>query len=177
MASESLSLSADGPVDLFSQTQIRHLMRVEFSRAQRYDYALTCCVIGADDLEALRDRHGYDFKSAILDEVTALFVRTTRSCDYLGRLLDDRLMAVLPHTDRSGAEAGGKRVVEAARELGFEANGERIPVTVSVGVATYENENTMFFDSLVEAAEGAVREAADAGGDRVVYRDPGPSGG
>ncbi len=163
---------SDSALGVFSLTQIRHLMRVEFSRAQRYDYPVSCLVAACDRLEDLRDLYGYEFRAAVMDEVVALVRRSTRSCDYLGRLLDDRLLAILPHTTGQGAEASARRILEDARELDFRPGGNRLQMTLSIGIACYEHENTLFFDSLVESAEAALAEAQAAGGGRYVIRDP-----
>lgn len=159
---------------VFSLSQIRHLMRVEFGRAQRYGYPLSCLVIGIDRLEALRDLYGYDFRESVLAAVIELLQEETRTCDYLGRLMDDRLMAILPHTTAEGAEAGARRILAAARKLAFSPQGSALSITLSIGLSHYEDDNTLFFDSLVEAAEGALAEAQKGGGDRHVHRVPGP---
>lgn len=172
--SDPRSRSIDGPSDVFSLTQIRHLMRVEFSRAQRYDYPVTCCVVACDGVDSLRDRYGYDLVERILAEVARLLMQHTRNCDYLGRLLDDRLMAILPHTDHAGAQVAAERVLAAARIPAFDVGGENLRITLSVGLSTYSKENTMFFDSLVQAAEDALSEAIEKGGDQLATREPGP---
>ena len=159
---------------VFSLTQIRHLMRVEFNRAQRYKYPLSCIVLACDRIGHLRDLYGYEFREAVVDEVVELLQRTTRGCDYLGRMMDDRLMAILPHTSKEGAIASAERLLGMARELEFTPDGNPIQVTLSIGISHFENDNTMFFDSLVDEAEAGVREAAAAGGDRWVYRSPAP---
>ena len=160
----------DPAASVFSLTQIRHLMRVEFSRAQRYGYPVSCLVLAVDRLEELRERYGYEFQESMVE----LLQNTTRTCDYLGRLMDERLMAILPHTTREGAEVSARRLIAAARSLEFEADGQAVAVTLSVGISHFEDDNTMFFDSLVEAAEMALLEAAEAGGDRMSCRSPGP---
>ena len=164
----------DPAASVFSLTQIRHLMRVEFSRAQRYGYPVSCLVIAIDGLESLRERYGYEFRESVQVDVVDLLQNATRTCDYLGRLMDERLMAILPHTTRQGAEVGARRLIAAARSLGFEADGQRVSVSLSVGISHFEDDNTIFFDSLVEAAEKALLEAAEGGGDRMSYRPPGP---
>jgi PleD family two-component response regulator len=66
------------------------------------------------------------------------------------------------------------RILKAARGLGFEADGRSLQITLSIGISHYENENTLFFDSLVEAGQLALAQASEGGGDRFVYVDPGP---
>jgi diguanylate cyclase (GGDEF)-like protein len=166
--------SSDPGAGVFSLSQIRHLMRVEFGRAQRYGYPLSCLVIGVDRLESLRDLYGYEFRETALEAVIELLQEETRTCDYLGRLMDDRLMAILPHTTAEGAQAGARRILTAARRLSFQPQGSAIGVSLSIGISHYEDDNTLFFDSLVEAAEAALVEAGKSGGDRFVHRAPGP---
>jgi diguanylate cyclase (GGDEF)-like protein len=162
---------------IFSLTQIRHLMRVEFSRAQRYRYPVSCLAVACDRVDHLRDLYGYEFRETVIGDIVDLVQNSTRTCDYLGRLVDDKLLAILPHTSREGAEVTARRILSSARSLAFTADGHNLQVTVSVGLSHFENDNTMFFDSLVEAAESAAMEAMQAGGDRFLYQDPGPGEG
>ena len=60
---------------LFSLAQIQHLIRVEFHRAQRYGYPLSCLMVGVDRLNQLRDLYGYDSKEAVLEEVIEILKR------------------------------------------------------------------------------------------------------
>jgi diguanylate cyclase (GGDEF)-like protein len=166
--------STDPGAGIFSLTQIRHLMRVEFSRAQRYGYPLACLVVSIDRLDHLRDLYGYEFQSSVAEAVVELVQNQTRTCDYLGRLQDDRLLCILPHTDRTGGESGAKRILSAARGLSFQADGRPLSVTLSIGLSHFEGDNALFFDSLVEAAEEACAQATRGGGDRLVHRAPGP---
>ena len=85
-----MSESSEPGAGVFSLSQIRHLMRVEFGRAQRYGYPLSALVIAVDRLDELRDRFGYEFRETVLEAVIELLQEETRTCDYLGRLMDDR---------------------------------------------------------------------------------------
>lgn len=160
-----------GPTDLFTISQIRHLMRVEFSRAQRYGYPLACLVVRIDGLTALRDRAGYDAKEAAVDGVARLLAEQTRVCDYLGRLAHDRLTAVLPHTSDWGARVVAERVLEKARTLEFpdlaDLPGGAPRISVSIGAAHYYADNTLFFDAVLDEAEAACERASSEGGDRL----------
>ncbi len=159
---------------LFSLSQIMHLMRVEYGRSQRYRYPLVCMMVGVDRLAHLRDLYGYDSKETILDEVVRLLQSETRSCDFLGRLVDDRLLCVAPHTDPQGARALANRLLDGVRKLHFDGGGRPLQVTVSIGASHTTGEDTLFFDTLLAASESALAEAGKAGGDRYLHRDPSP---
>ncbi len=106
--------------------------------------------------------------------IVELLVEETRTCDYLGRLVDDRLMAVLPHTDRRGGETVAMRLLQAGRERTFAGSGSPLKITLSIGLSHYEKDNTLFFDSLIDAADSALGKAVAGGGDQFVYQSAGP---
>jgi diguanylate cyclase (GGDEF)-like protein len=157
---------------LFSVAQIQHVLRVEFGRAQRYRYPLTCLVIAIDQLGALRDAHGYDVKERVFESVVGLLRQATRTSDFLGRTADDRLLAVIPHTGLEGARTMTARLFDAVRALAFEAPIAGATITLSVGASTSEHEGLMYHDALLNSAEAALAEASAAGGDRLVEKAP-----
>ncbi len=173
MAQDPTQKPSDADSGLFSLAQIMHLMRVEFGRAQRYNYPICCVLLAVDRLAELRDLYGYDSKEAILDEVVKLTKAQVRQCDFLGRLADDRLLIVVPHTAIAGARTLGERLMTGVRELKFESDGRRLRVTISIGITSSLGNDTMFFDALLAASEGALVEAMRAGGDRIAERDSG----
>ena len=100
------SSKSDSPGShVFSLTQIRHLMRVEFGRAQRYDYPLSCVVVACDRLDHLRDLYGYSLKESVVEDVVELLRGSTRNCDYLGRLLDEPASEIAAEMRKNGQEA------------------------------------------------------------------------
>jgi len=158
---------------LFSLAQIQHLMRVEFNRAQRYDYPIACMLIAVDRLGHLRDLYGYEAKEEILDGVVGLLKQQTRSSDFLGRTADDRLLAVVPHTTAEGAAVLARRLLEGARGMDFDADGRAIQITLSIGASHNAGGQTLFFDAMLFAAEEALAAASEAGGDRYEVFEPG----
>ena len=68
-------------------------------------------------------------------------------------------------------------MLSGVRQLQFESEGREIKVTVSIGASCLKDGSTMFFDTLLGAAEGARAASSEAGGDRYVERDPGAPAG
>jgi diguanylate cyclase (GGDEF)-like protein len=149
--------SQSGP-GLFSQTQIRHLMRTEFERAKRYSYPLACILLEIDGVGVFRDRAGFDAKEALLDDLIELLRQETRTCDYLGRLLDDRFLLVLPHTDPVGSATLARRLQELSG--GLRPEGSDFEVRFSIGASHFGDGKPLFFDVLLEGAEEALGKAA-----------------
>jgi diguanylate cyclase (GGDEF)-like protein len=160
-----------GAPQVLSLAQIQHLMRVEFSRAQRYGYPIACLVVAIDRLGELRDRLGYEAKEALIEAVIDLLDERTRGSDFLGRLPDDRFLVVVPHTPPEGVELLAGRLVESARGLAVPALGGE-PVTLSLGGSWTTSGETLFFDDLRAQAERALERAVLAGGDRAELGAP-----
>ncbi len=98
----SLSTAEQG---LFSPEELRSLMEKELSRSRRYDYEMVLISIGVDRIDSLGDIYGHDSKAHVIEEIVRLLTASTRSCDYLGCLLGDRILALFPHTTELGAKS------------------------------------------------------------------------
>ncbi|MFN0006677.1 MAG: GGDEF domain-containing protein [Planctomycetota bacterium] len=173
MTEDPLAPSTPGRV-LLSSAQIHHVIRVEFGRSRRHGYPLTCLVIAIDKLERLRDRAGYEAKERVLDAVVALLRRATRSSDSIGRTPDDRLIAIIPHTEGEGTRNLCRRILELARAIRIDL-AEAFEVSLSIGAASTHAGVSIYHDALLEAAETALADAVTAGGNRFVERESGPS--
>lgn len=159
--------------EIYSFAQIQHLVRVEFSRAQRYAYPLVVLEIAVDRLGHLRDVFGYELKEDVLGRVLALLIGATRGSDLIGRLPDDRLLVLVPHVQPDGAATLAERLLSAARGLELRHDGRAFEVTLSIGGSWTVAGETLFFDDLLGCAATALDEAAASGGDRYVGRPPG----
>lgn len=157
--------------EVLSLAQIQHLMRVEFSRAQRYGYPIVCLVVAVDQLGEVRDRLGYDVKEHVVEAVVELLHEQTRGSDFLGRLPDDRFMIVVPHSQPDQIQVMADRLVARLRELVVPELGDQ-RLTLSVGGSWMVKGETLFFDDLRATAERCLSEAGQAGGDRVVLSAP-----
>lgn len=151
---------------LFSYTQILHLLKIEFSRARRYQYQLSCVLVEVDRLGALGDLHGSDVRDQIEGAAADLLNRYSRSCDFVGRL-GERFVIVLPHTDAKGAQLLAQRIHDRVGELDVRVDGRPLRVSASIGVSTQEGDESIFFDTVLKRAEAALGEVLARGGDAV----------
>lgn len=156
---------------LFSPEEIELLMRVEFDRAQRHRYPLVCMLIAVDRLAQLQDLYGWESKDEILRAVVGLLRASTRECDSLGWLPDDRLLALFPHTPPDVAAMLARRTLAGARRLRFDREGKSLSVSLSLGVSHSAHAGCTSFETLVRVAEEGLAVADAAGGDRFVETD------
>jgi diguanylate cyclase (GGDEF)-like protein len=151
---------------LFSYTQILHLLKIEFARARRYQYQLSCILVEIDRLGSLGDLHGSIVRDQVESTVADILNRHSRSCDFVGRL-GERFVIVLPHTDGKGAELLAQRLHDRIAELDVMVDGRALRISASIGVATQDGDDSIFFDAVLKRAEAALAEAVARGGDSV----------
>ena len=169
----SLSASDQG---LFTPEELRSLMEKELSRSRRYGYDVVMLSIGVDRIASLGDLYGHESKGHVIEEITRLLVASTRSCDFLGCPMGDKILALFPHTSEPGAKVVANRLVGAARELEFSAGGPQVSVTVTVGIATPGSAKEHELELLVDQATRACQRGQEDGGDRLQLQAPATNG-
>jgi len=170
-----------GPV--LSLTQIQQQAKLEFARAKRYKFPLSVAICRIDRIDSLADLYGQDSRTLLMDELIKLYACRGRMTDILGRMGEDRLLWILPHTEMSGARVAAERIRRGVEELEMLSGKKILRVRLSIGLAAFVAGDTLFLDSLVYQAERALERAQDYGGNRVEEhvppgaQEPGPATG
>lgn len=153
---------------LFSQAQIQQLMRNEFARSRRHEYPLSCLLLQVERMAQLVDLHGAAVREAVRGNLATLVQGRTRGADLLGAWSEDRFLLLLPHSDLAQARVVATRLVRQFQELEVSVGGKALSLRLCLGLAASEDNQTMFFDSLVAQAEFALEHALRSGGNPVV---------
>ena len=143
----------------------------ELARAERFEEPLTLVLADIDDFKTINDRWGHPTGDEVLQAFAEHLRKSVREIDLAGRWGGEEFALLLPGTDREG----GRQLAERIRELLVEqqpvaADGERIRVTASFGVASFPTVRGQ--NQLVAAADAALYEAKHTGKDRVVVSGP-----
>lgn len=149
---------------ILGQSQIRQNAKMEFSRAKRYGYALTLVVCRIDRIDSLSDLYGQESRRLLMDRLSDLFAHRARTTDVVGRLSEDRLLWVMPHTDLEGGQVAADRMRMGIESMEIQSGSKLIPVTLSLGLSCFTEGNTLFFDSILYQAEKALERAQAMGG-------------
>jgi two-component system, cell cycle response regulator len=122
-----------------------------------------------DHFKQVNDRHGHPAGDEVLRELGERAVRQVRSVDLVGRLGGEEFVVIMPETSLAGAVVVAERFRVAVADEPFIPRGlsEKVPVTVSVGIAvTGEGSDTI--DTLLKRADDALYAAKHAGRNRVI---------
>lgn len=150
-----------------------HYLEAQAERAQRQDVPASVVMIDLDHFKRINDTYGH----AAGDVVLVQTVRTVQAClrerDMLGRLGGEEFAVVLPGASATAAVDAAERLRQAIARLDIRAdNGESVPVTASLGVASTELSCGLeTAESLLQSADEALYEAKETGRNRVVCAD------
>jgi diguanylate cyclase (GGDEF)-like protein len=148
----------DGMTDLPNQRAFYDELPQAIASAARFDKLLALVVFDIDDFKFLNDRFGHPHGDAVITRV-AQILSDRRPSDRAYRVGGDEFAAILPHTDRGGAEALMRRLARRFDDAG---------VNVSIGLASLRPGQSTA-DSMRAEADAALYEAKRRGGDQVVH--------
>ena len=127
----------DGLTALYNYRYLMEWMKTEFKISRRYGHELSMVIADLDHFKTINDRHGHPFGDYVLKEAAVILKRCARESDLVARYAGDEFALVCPRTGYKEVQALAKRILAACRKHKFLAGNERVPITLSLGTATY----------------------------------------
>jgi diguanylate cyclase (GGDEF)-like protein len=158
----------DGLTGVHNRRSLTEFLDRELARAQRHDRPLALALFDIDRFKAINDGRGHLAGDTTLRELAGLLKAVVRKDEMLARYGGEEFAMVLPETDAERAVQACERVRRVVEAHPFEYAGVRIPVTVSVGVAS-SAADTESPEALLRAADAKLYEAKNTGRNRVAY--------
>ena len=127
-----------------------------------------------DHFKRVNDTHGHDAGDDVLRELAARTLNSVRSVDLVARQGGEEFVVVMPETDLAIAASVAERLrVAVAREaFTVKADGQKLTVTISIGV-TSAAAGGDDRERMLKRADIALYTAKNQGRNRVVVRSPG----
>lgn len=131
---------------------------------------LSLLMIDVDHFKNYNDTYGHQAGDLCLQQVSQVVDKQLhRAADFGARYGGEEFAVILPHTPKEGALNVAERIRKDVEELMIQNQGTpNNIVTVSVGVATIEQEKEFDGEQLVGAADAALYQAKDRGRNIVV---------
>jgi diguanylate cyclase len=139
---------------------------LELQRARRSGVALTLAVLDLDHFKRINDRFGHKIGDRVLKHAALLFQRRTRATDFLARYGGEEFVILYADTRLDEAYRAAEELRARLELATFQYRGERVPVTVSIGMAGLQLGEAM--DRLFERADLALYDAKKLGRNRIV---------
>jgi diguanylate cyclase (GGDEF)-like protein len=143
----------------------------EVVRAVRTKTALAIAVLDIDRFKVVNDTYGHLVGDQVLKEIARTLTSQLRDYDLAGRFGGEEFTLLLPQTRAVDAIRIAERIRSTIAGLSIIApgaeGGERVQVTVSIGVAALDSGTDRQFAQLMAAADAALYRAKSSGRDQV----------
>lgn len=140
----------------------------EFIEARENDRKISVLMMDLDNFKTVNDTYGHSFGDEVLKRFAKVSIAAIRRSDVLGRYGGEEFMITLPGSSKDSAVMIAERIRESMGKQVFEFEDQEIFVTVSIGVATIGEDDTL--TELIERADKALYDAKSSGRNRVVAR-------
>lgn len=144
----------------------------EFTYADRHRLPLALLFLDIDRFKTINDTHGHPVGDLVLSELAVLMAKSLRGEDVLARYGGEEFAIICRGLDVTRARVLAERIRLGIEEHHFEARERIIPVTVSIGVATFPDSRLHSAGDLIVAADETMYEAKRGGRNRVCLRPP-----
>lgn len=138
----------------------------EYTRARRYAHPISVLVLDLDHFKQINDRYGHATGDAVLREFVKILEPEIRDSDYFARIGGEEFSILLPECSLGSARELAERLCRAVAAHSFDSPEGGFNVTVSVGVATI-NDNDTSPDDLLNRADRCLYAAKSEGRNRV----------
>ncbi len=147
----------DGLTGVHNKRFFLEFLDREMARCQRYGRPLSLVMFDIDHFKNINDQHGHLTGDYVLKELARRMFNRIRREELLARYGGEEFAAVLPETGRAGALEFGEQLRQIVAREPFEFEGDKLPITISVGVATVEGKPIDLQTFIKEADENLYR--------------------
>ena len=166
--------NTDGLTGLHNRRFLTAYLEQQMAMADRGATATTLLMLDVDNFKSVNDTHGHEVGDAALRTIAGILVGRLRRSDVAARLGGDEFVVVMAETDKNDAVAVAETLRTAVAASAVDGvGGSRVPLSVSIGVAT-RPPGGPGVDRLLTLADGALYGAKRAGRNRVRVAVPEP---
>lgn len=134
--------------------------------ARRRDFAIA--IIDIDHFKNVNDRHGHGVGDIVLQGVARTLAAHCGADNFVGRQGGEEFVALLDGADQPGALAAAERLRTAVERSTYQTDEATLTATVSIGVASLNDQDDEFAD-ILRRADRALYAAKAAGRNCVRY--------
>ncbi len=157
----------DSLTGLHNRQYLLERLSEELARARRHRFPVSFLMIDIDHFKRINDRLGHPAGDRALSVVAAILRDNVRGEDTVARYGGEEFAILAPFSDVRGARILGERLRVLVENNDWSKGEGRLPLTVSVGTATFPNDAEAVLD-LIHKSDIALYRAKHGGRNRVV---------
>ncbi|MGA7615167.1 MAG: diguanylate cyclase [Thermoanaerobaculia bacterium] len=163
---ERLSVT-DGLTHLYNHRHFQEELSRTWEEARRYQRPLGLAMIDLDFFKKINDTWGHAAGDQVLEKASAIFTSSVRSSDLVARYGGEEFAVMMPETELDDVVAFAEKIRSLVEEERFNVDEAKIPVTVSIGAASFPHTDVGSARELIEAADRALYRAKRKGRNQV----------
>lgn len=143
---------------LYNRHKLESFMEQEVARCERYSTTFSVIIFDLDHFKSINDRYGHNEGDSVLAGVAKIVEGDIRESEIAGRWGGEEFLILLPETGLQNASAVAERIRRHVEAYRFSIP---VPVTISVGVATFQQGDKPHH--ILQRADGALYVAKGEG--------------
>jgi diguanylate cyclase (GGDEF)-like protein len=150
---------------LLNKRALDEILTVKEAEYERYGRNFCVAMLDLDFFKSVNDTYGHEAGDAVLKAFAQILKDEARMTDTVGRFGGEEFLAVLGDTEMAGAQTFAEKVRGHVEEAHFMYQGERIAVTLSIGIAQRKDYPSL--ETLKVGADERLYDAKRKGRNRV----------
>ncbi len=142
------------------------LTKKYIERAQELNENLSILYAGLDNLERLKEKYGSQIRHLALQHVITIIKEHLHHQELLTQVGEEKICIILPERDAIAAQSLAINIRNAVRERLFDYGKDKIPLTLSIGIAALNDSDEEIRSIQIRADKGLIK-AKFCGGDEV----------
>ena len=167
MAELETMATYDSLTNIYNRATFYRLAARELECARTQKTPVCAFAIDIDHFKEVNDTYGHFFGDEIIKSIVNKIAGQLRSGDLFARVGGDEFNVLLPGTDAKSALALAKHIQTAVNAEPILCNAQRVPVTVSVGIAVFEMQRHTNLERLLMDVDSALYESKNTGRNKV----------
>jgi len=163
--SKEYEASHDALTGIYNRKAFEKKIKEVLADVSRYGITASLVLCDVDSFMKTNNKFGHKVGDLALKKLALLIKEKMRINDFTARYGEDVFAIILPHTEIEGAGVAGERLRSYIDNAVFGYKGEKIPLTVSIGISSFRKDddtNTVF-----KRAYDALRLAKNSGRNRM----------
>ena len=161
------SATRDGLTGVYNKKYLLDALEKEFAYCQRHGVPLSLVMFDVDHFKRINDTWGHPAGDYVLRLLAERVADTVRTEDVLARYGGEEFAVLLRGEREDRAVACAERCRRAVEQTEFVFEGNRMPVTISLGVATALGSGPQSAAELVAAADRQLYRSKQGGRNRT----------
>lgn len=152
---------------VFNRRYMEERLKQSFSLSKRHNTAFGILLLDLDHFKSINDTYSHLAGDLVIQKVAKLCSNMLRDSDIFARCGGEEFCCLVNDTSKTDIERLANRINQAVADMDIIFKGQRIAVTISIGIAKFKKHHESIEDVLL-SADKALYQAKQAGRNKVI---------